>query len=304
MYMNKKELHSSFFHTMVAIGILFILFATCAGPSLAQIRAGPSPLGKERWLYVGGSGPGNFTTIQDAIDSASEGDQVFVFSGWYNENIIINKSIVLTGEDKNTTSIVGGNGSEIIRIRDCQVELSGFTIQSYNGTNIMGMEIIGCWSSHIHDTIVKSCDIGMLISDTESSRISHNTFLNCHNGLYLGIIGNVTISWNRLEGNGNGSGIECFLSTLFRNYFIRNSISNNVIGMYLAVTSLTVIKENNFIGNQQPAFFTASFFNIWDLNYWGKSSYFPKLIPGRFGLRGIIPIVNFDWHPAQEPYDI
>ena len=30
-------------------------------------------------LYVGGSGPGNFTSIQDAVNNASEGDTVFVF---------------------------------------------------------------------------------------------------------------------------------------------------------------------------------------------------------------------------------
>ena len=29
-------------------------------------------------LYVGGSGPGNFTKIQDAIDNASNGKTVFV----------------------------------------------------------------------------------------------------------------------------------------------------------------------------------------------------------------------------------
>jgi len=30
-------------------------------------------------LYVGGSGPGNYTSIQDAIDDASDGDTVYVY---------------------------------------------------------------------------------------------------------------------------------------------------------------------------------------------------------------------------------
>jgi hypothetical protein len=38
---------------------------------------------KGNWLYVGGSGPGNYTKIQDAIDNASNGDTVFVFNGTY-----------------------------------------------------------------------------------------------------------------------------------------------------------------------------------------------------------------------------
>jgi pectin methylesterase-like acyl-CoA thioesterase len=60
-------------------------------------------------LYVGGSGFGNYTKIQDAIDNASEGDTIFVHNGIYNENITIIKTINLIGEDKNTT-IINGSG--------------------------------------------------------------------------------------------------------------------------------------------------------------------------------------------------
>ncbi|MHA2040104.1 MAG: hypothetical protein ACW98X_27165 [Promethearchaeota archaeon] len=42
-------------------------------------------------LYVGGSGPGNYTIIQDAIENASVGDTVFVFddSSPYLENVTV-----------------------------------------------------------------------------------------------------------------------------------------------------------------------------------------------------------------------
>ena len=61
-------------------------------------------------LYVGGSGPGNYTKIQEAIDDASDGDTVYVYddSSPYYENLNVSKSIYLIGEDKNTT-IIGGN---------------------------------------------------------------------------------------------------------------------------------------------------------------------------------------------------
>ena len=49
-------------------------------------------------LYVGGNGLNNYSKIQDAIDNASDGDTVFVYSGIYYELIDINKSIYLIGE--------------------------------------------------------------------------------------------------------------------------------------------------------------------------------------------------------------
>lgn len=46
-------------------------------------------------LYVGGSGQGNYSTIQSAIDNASSGDTVFVFNGTYYENIIVISTMAL-----------------------------------------------------------------------------------------------------------------------------------------------------------------------------------------------------------------
>jgi hypothetical protein len=58
-------------------------------------------------LYVGGIGEGNYTNIQDAVDDATDGDTVFVYddsSPYYEWNILINKSITLVGENRDTTN--------------------------------------------------------------------------------------------------------------------------------------------------------------------------------------------------------
>jgi len=79
-------------------------------------------------LYVGGSGPGNYTTIQSAIDNASSWDTIFVYNGTYQENIIINKCIVLKGENKLNTFIIK-NTSNIVNITMANnIIISGFTI--------------------------------------------------------------------------------------------------------------------------------------------------------------------------------
>ena len=55
--------------------------------------------------YVDDDGGVDFTEIQDAINVAEDGDTVYVYSGIYKENLLLDKSIILIGEHKNTTII-------------------------------------------------------------------------------------------------------------------------------------------------------------------------------------------------------
>lgn len=295
---------------LLAIGILLLIVGTGIIPAIAQDTGRPLQISRGDWLYVGGNGPGNYTKIQDAIDKATDNDTIFVYSGLYNETINISKSIALIGQDRKTTIIQGANGTEIIRVRDCSVELTGFTIQKYNETNFVGIEMADCWSCHIHDNYVTSCDIGMLIAATHSTSISNNTFYKCGNGIWIAIFANITITHNIIEGNTEGWGIYfqvVMFGLQYKNYITRNSIMNNSLGLGLFGAWSVVIQENNFIGNHQHAFFISSFFNKWNRNYWNQSSLVPKIILGSLGGMFInikIPLVNFDWHPAQDPYEI
>ncbi len=91
----------------------------------------PSIIGGGKTLYVGGSGPDNYTTIQNAINDANEGDTVFVYddSSPYYENVFVIKSINLIGEDKNTTIVDANSIGNVIEVNADNVTISGFTIQ-------------------------------------------------------------------------------------------------------------------------------------------------------------------------------
>ena len=93
----------------VALVVILLFISVTVVPSTGRDVEPPiiSPLLDGKTLYVGGDGPGNYTRIQDAIDDASDGDTVFVFNSTYYENIEINMSIRLIGENKNTTIIYG-----------------------------------------------------------------------------------------------------------------------------------------------------------------------------------------------------
>jgi parallel beta-helix repeat protein len=117
----------------LAVGIILLFVGTSIIPITAQDIEKPLPSSRGNWLYVGGSGAGNYTSIQDAIDASNNGDIIFVYaaSSPYYEKIIVNKSvnINLVGEDRNTTVIDGQQGAyDIITILKSGTFLSGFSI--------------------------------------------------------------------------------------------------------------------------------------------------------------------------------
>ena len=73
-------------------------------------------------LFVGGTGIGNYTTIQDAIDNASNDDTVYVHNGIYSEEIIIDKPINLVGSDKNFSIIWNNRSLYVILIKSLKLE--------------------------------------------------------------------------------------------------------------------------------------------------------------------------------------
>jgi len=80
-------------------------------------------------ITVDDDGPADFSNIQDAINASSAGDTVFVFNGTYNENIIVDKSINLTGESKDSTIINSSSDRNIVNLSADNVQMNGFTVQ-------------------------------------------------------------------------------------------------------------------------------------------------------------------------------
>jgi pectin methylesterase-like acyl-CoA thioesterase len=139
-----------------SILIIFCLFASFVFGSASSVVHLQS-IRMDHWLYVGGSGPGNYTTIQDAVDNASEGDTVFVYDELapYYENIVINTSIHLLGENRNTTSIEGGNHA--IFIKADEVTVSGFRISNVGDFwNCCGFYVISNSNTIVNNNIINN----------------------------------------------------------------------------------------------------------------------------------------------------
>jgi parallel beta-helix repeat protein len=274
-------------------------------------------------LYVGGSGPGNYTKIQDAINDSRDGDIVFVYNGTYYENVVVNKSINLVGENRNTTVIDGGGNDSVILIDNYgfYITINGFTIQN-SGTDDeshSGIQIeYRSAEIYIFNNIIMSNNNGVYLFCTVLCTIKNNIITSNENGISCGgwrMVGEsyeTTISNNIISNNRYG--IHCYMYfsynnisnniisnnrcgiwfgySCYENMCIRNNISNNKRGI-LSTPCGNIVKKNNFIKNNRNAkqFITA--FHGWidegipdcifDGNYWGKARYFPYPIPKKFG---------------------
>jgi hypothetical protein len=105
-------------------------------------------------IIVDKNGGGQFTSIQTAILNSSAGDTIKVWPGTYNEQITINKSIVLLGSGYENT-IITGNFNPTITMSSGKIlwftvsSLAGIGININSGT-ISNCVINGCSSHGIH----------------------------------------------------------------------------------------------------------------------------------------------------------
>ena len=287
-------------------------------------------------LYVGGSGPGNYTSIQGAIDDSEDGDTVFVYddSSPYYENVVVDESINLVGEDKATTIIDGFNNDNVVNISANRVTITGFTIQNGNWNPRSGLIV---WSNFntISDNIITLNDYGINIAEDSSyNLISENIIIDNQNiGLHAGWYSDYnTIKENIISSNG-GIGIGmCYsrgnkiIGNIVSQHYsgikfkdnvrcivVSNIIANNTRGLQLHFSRGDLIMNNNFLNNDEDVFFLRLLFDfkipikhsLFLRNYWNEPLSNPKIIHGE--LWGSIieyKWINFDWFPAQEPYDI
>ena len=158
--MNKKILIASIFATlMLLVGTVLPV----SGTLIIDTTTSSNISGNT--LYVGGTGEGNYSKIQDAINDAVDGDAVFVYalSSPYYENVVANKSINLIGEDKNMTVIDGGGSSKVVDISANNVNFNGFTVR--NASSKIGIRISSSYNK-ISGNIISNSKQGIVISSS------------------------------------------------------------------------------------------------------------------------------------------
>ena len=185
---------------------------------------------------VDDSGEADFIGIQDAINDASAGDTILVYSGVYYENVVVDKSVILKGIG-NPIVDAGGEGCAITLTAD-EITLVGF-----NATNSGRL----WWS-----------DVGIKVTSNNNTITGNNVSSNGV-GIYLSSSSSNTITGNTARNNFGGIG----LNESCNNNITGNNIRNNRDGIYLSSSSNNKIYLNNIINNTDNVYGRRST-NIWN----------------------------------------
>jgi len=244
---------------LVIVGtvVLFI----CAGIPSFALSPGKIPGSAARGdiLYVGGSGPGNYSTIQDAINASTDGDTVYVYAGVYHESINISKAITLQGESPTTTLIEAVDG-DLILISGHDVEISGFTLQP-NATEGNWSRLI--YTHYPYSPMYNLTITGNVFNANESDAINLLFPTNClikNNifaiarglGIYIYWGINCTATGNIFTCKTSANGIVFSESSHIN--ITDNLIQNYYLGIWLdscthnIISNNTILKTTNSIG--------------------------------------------------------
>jgi parallel beta-helix repeat protein len=233
--------------------------------------------------------PDDYSTIQEAVDAASDGDVIFVKSGTYNESMTIDLAVSLVGEDPTTTTIVGDwslNGT-IVLIRHNNVNVTGFTIQpEYHSDSRRAVHLLHANYCNVFGNVFLNNSRGIWLYESSENNITDNTIngpdnLSC--GIDLDYSPNNWIYENIIEDNNCGIAISSSQgNTIYNNTIINNhstglhitsdgnNITNNVVRNQECGISLS--GSNNILRNNEMSNNTSNFCFGWGIS-WDTSKF-------------------------------
>ncbi|MGB0863443.1 MAG: right-handed parallel beta-helix repeat-containing protein, partial [Saprospiraceae bacterium] len=223
------------------------------------------------------------STIQQAIDTAKEGDEIFIKKGIYKEyDIVIDKSLSIIGE--NYPIIDGESKGEIITIIANYVSITGIQVQNVGTSYIKdqaGIRVkkskhfklqsnrlrntfFGIYLEHARDgEVINNEVIGEAIAEMSSGngihawyckniKIEDNWVTNHRDGIYFEFVDSSYICCNNSKDN-----LRYGLHFMFSNddEYTKNTFNDNGAGVAVMFSRRINMFENKFIKN------------------WGASSY-------------------------------
>ena len=209
--------------------------------------------------------------IQAAIDAAIPGDRIEVYSGTYQESLVINKPIVLKGIDSGSglPRVETENGPAITLKAD-GIVLEGFWAKSASGwTEDAGILVLSNNNVIRNNMASGNGNAGMLFQECHNNTIAGNVALaNSREGLSLKNCSRNILQGNQVKENKyglklvNSQGNEVlgnsFLQNRYEAIYMQNCQSNLIEGNYagsndggliMDTCRDNIVQKNDFVGN-------------------------------------------------------
>jgi parallel beta-helix repeat protein len=208
-----------------------------------------------------------WNTIQEGITDANDGDTVLVYNGTYAENVVLNKTITLTGEGMPTIDAHSLGAAIKITADNCTVRgfccvnaqpspYAGIHVESSNNViaentcrdNYEGIYLLGS-SNEIRNNIANYNDHhGIKLWASGDNIIANNT-ANSNNldGIRLYSHSKNNILINNIANSNSEAGILCWTSS--DNILTYNNLCSNGRGIWLHNYSTENILANNTANN-------------------------------------------------------
>jgi parallel beta-helix repeat protein len=199
--------------------------------------------------------PDNYPTIQQAINHANEEDVILVKAGTYWENVVVNKTISLLGQDAESTIIDGNMTSDCVSVTADHVKISGFTIRNGGSKPYTAYASIRLFSigNIILNNILTGSWCGVWMEHySDYNLIANNTIMENLNGIAGEIWHNTKILSNVIKNN--------LMGIWIGPYSQNNVISFNNIteqwseGIMMMQSSNNTFEGNNVMDNNQADF--------------------------------------------------
>nr|MDO8083115.1 right-handed parallel beta-helix repeat-containing protein [Candidatus Freyarchaeota archaeon] len=242
--------------------------------SIQPVKIGPST------IIV----PDNYSTIQAAVNAASNGDIIIVRDGTYTENVDVNKSLIIKSENGAEATIVqaANQKDNAFEVTADYVNISGFTVKGAS-VNVAGICLSNVKYCKISNNIGSGNDYFIYLNYTTNSIIENNNASSNAWGIVLVNSGNNIVRDNNASSNSN-TGIDLHYTGSNNNLVINNNANLNVRGIYLYSSNNNTIKNNTCLGNEWDGIMlsASSSYNIIENNTCSSGGY--GYTPGAVGI--------------------
>lgn len=262
----------------------------------AALKNYKKPIGRECNINV----PSQYSTIQAGIDAAVNGNTICVKEGTYNENVIINKSIRLSGNGANKTTINGQITNDVpgyytVFIVANNVTLEGFLINgvgnNYGDATLYFNDPLSGAIVRFNQIVAGSGELPFRAQQTQANELLQNNVLVGNNSPELALVSssasNVTLNKvdflnNTFTGTATPSNQDgaTILSDAAANSIIKGNIFNTTGTFSLTVFAppSSMVNENNFNVDPTGLIFGKDNIKVWNAysgtlnaenNWWG-----------------------------------